>query len=66
MIPNEVNVNRNVIDAAARSAGRRRGSVTRSITWRGDAPSVRAASSTRGSSCPHNVPTVRMTTARLK
>ena len=26
------------------------------MTWRGEAPSVRAASSSRGSSCPHNVP----------
>ena len=64
--PKEVKVNRNVIEAAATMAGRSKGSVTRRITCSGEAPSVRAASSRRGSSCAHSVPTVRMTTARLK
>ena len=56
MIPNEVKVNRNVIDAAARSAGRRSGQRDPAAsTCRGEAPSVRAASSTPRSSCPHSV-----------
>ena len=61
--PNEVNVNRKVIVAAAASAGRSAGSVTDRNARQRDAPSTRAASSWCGSRCDQSPPTVRTTTA---
>jgi hypothetical protein len=65
-IPNDVNEKRNTIAAAAASAGASNGTVTSTIRCRGDAPSVAAASATRGSRFAQNVPTTRTTTATLK
>lgn len=62
-MPNEVNVNRNTISAAAATAGPSAGSVTCRQARSGEAPSIRAASACRGSSCAHSPPTVRTTTA---
>ena len=61
--PNEVKVNRNTIDAAPASAGRSWGSVTVRKACQRVAPSVRAASSTSGSTAIHAAPTVRAITA---
>ena len=47
----------------AATAGRSRGQVTSRKAHHGDAPRVRAASSSRGSSVDHDPPTVRTTTA---
>ncbi len=55
-----------LIAAAAAIAGRSRGRVIRRITWPGDAPRVRPASSSRGSIRSHRPPTMRITTATLK
>ena len=64
--PNEVNEKRNTSAAAAARAGRRSGSVTVRSRSTGPAPSVAAASQTRGSSLPHQAPTTLTTTATLK
>ena len=64
--PNAVNVNRNTIDAAAMIGGPSSGSVTSRNARARDAPSIRAASSRRGSRFAQNPPTVRTTTATLK
>ncbi len=63
--PNEVNVNRKMIAAAAVTAGRISGRVISRNTTNGEAPSVAAASSMSAGRCSHTVPTVRTTTARL-
>ena len=65
-IPNDVNEKRNTIAAAELSAGARSGSVTSRKRRPGPAPSVAAASLTRGSSRAQKVPTTRTTTATLK
>ena len=65
-MPNEVNEKRNTIEAADASAGASSGSVTSRKLRTGLAPSVAAASETRGSSPAQKVPTMRTTTATLK
>ncbi|CAB4721775.1 unannotated protein [freshwater metagenome] len=64
-MPNEVKQNRKTTADDAHSAGRNSGSVTCRITCHGEAPSVAAASPSRGSICATDVPTVRTTTARF-
>ena len=62
--PNDVNVNRNTIAAAAAIAGPQRGQRDLDGTCATRlAPSIRAASSWRGSRCAQRPPTVRTTTA---
>ncbi|MGX1241505.1 hypothetical protein RKD46_002609 [Streptomyces pseudovenezuelae] len=56
-------MNRKTISAAAATAGARAGRVTVRQALSRDAPSMRAASSWRGSSWAHSPPTVRTTTA---
>ena len=61
--PNDVKVKRNTIAAAAAIAGRSDGRVTSRNARHRLAPSMRAASSGRGSRCAQRLPTVRTTTA---
>ena len=63
--PNDVNVNRNTIAAAAAIDDRSSGSVTDRNVRHGPAPSVAAASSRSVGIRSHDAPTVRTTTARL-
>ncbi len=63
MMPKEVKVNRNTIDAAEAMAGVSSGRVTSTSVLHRPAPSVCDASSMRRSSCSQAVPTVRTTTA---
>ena len=64
-MPKEVSVNSSTIDVADRTAGRNSGQVVSRNARQGDAPSIRAASSARGSRCAHSPPTSRITTAML-
>ena len=63
--PNDVNVNRKMIAAAAATAGRISGRVISRKTTSGAAPSVAAASSMSAGRCSQTVPTARTVTARL-
>ena len=63
--PNEVNVNRKTIVAAAVIAGRICGSEIWVNTRQRDAPSVAAVYSMSVGRCSHSAPTTRTTTARL-
>ena len=65
-MPNEVNEKRKTIAAAAASAGASSGAVISRSRADGPAPSVAAASDTRGSRFAQYVPTIRTTTATLK
>ncbi len=61
--PNDVKVKRNTTAAAAAIAGRSAGNVISRNARARLAPSIRAASSARGSRCDQSPPTVRTTTA---
>ncbi len=61
--PKEVKVNRKTIAAEAAMAGLSSGRDTSRKVRQREAPSTRAASSSRGSSIDHRPPTVRTTTA---
>ena len=62
-MPNDVNENRNTIDAAASTEERSLGRVTVRSARKGVAPSVRAASTSLSPIPAHAEPTVRTTTA---